>query len=441
MPTRKLLIFLALTSCLFLLAGVSRPIACFGVLVSAGAVTLFALDRKRLPSASEVTVDRQHQRVFSLIEHNPVGLTVTNVSQHVLRGVIQDNPPHHFRRTPDRLAVDVPPGSEARLQYTVFPVERGRFRFEAGVLRAYGPMGLSFRDYRFAGPAGEDGAGHSFTVYPTISSATPKQVAAFTQHVETGYHRLRRQVEGTTPSSIRDWTPGDSYRNVNWKATARYDKPMVTEYDTDRNQTVYIFVDCGRLMHVPVGELRRLDYAVNACADLARVALARGDNVGLCCFSSRVKVWLDAESKRDHILSVLGSLATLSSDNTATDYRDAVNMFVARARRRSLCLFLTTFSESESTWELMARLLSLRTRHVPAVISLAEPALRDALKGETGSFAAACRKLAAADVAEEAALFAQRLRQRRGYFLELPADELSLGAVQTYLDAKSRGLL
>jgi len=438
MPTRKMLLVLALTAGLFLLAGISRAAAYTGLVINVALLTLFILDRRRLPVRSEVEAGREHQRVFSLVEQNRVELAVTNRSAHPLRGALQDNPPHAFRRTPERLEVAVPPRSERRMDYLVFPVERGRFAFSAAVMRARAPFGLAFRDFRLLDESAQE---DTFTVYPTISSATPRQVAAFAEHVETGYHRLRRQVEGTSPSSLREWAPGDNYRSINWKATARYDKPMVTEHDTDRNQSIYIFVDCGRLMRAPVGRLRKLDYAVNACADLARVALDRGDTVGVCCFSDSVKVWLDAKGKRDHFLAVRDALATLEADNKATNYHDAVNMFVARAKKRSLCLFLTAFSESESTWELMARLLSMRTRHVPAVVSLAEPDLRDALRREPRGFEGACRKLAASDLAEEVALFAQRLRQRRGYFLELPADELSLGAVQTYLDAKSRGLL
>ncbi len=280
-----------------------------------------------------------------------------------------------------------------------------------------------------------------FAVYPTISSATARQVAAFAQHVESGYHRLRRQVEGTAPSQIREYVPGDSYRDIHWKATARYDHPMVMQFDTDRNQSVYIFVDCGRLMRLPVGRLRKLDYAINACADLARVAIERGDSVGVCCFSNTVKLWCEAGRKREHFLKLLDGLAMVSADSWATNYHEPVNMLLARARRRSLCVFLTTLSESESMWDLMRRLVSLRPRHVPAVLSLADPTIERVLRRAPSDFEDACRKLAAADLQEEIELFARKIRQHQGYFLQMPANSLSLGAIHTYLDAKSRGLL
>ena len=440
MPTRRAMLILVLTAALFVLGAVRRLALNVGLVVDGALLTLFALDRRRLPALRQVRAAREHQRVFSLGEPNLVEIVLTNDSPHPLRGNLQDNPPEQFKRDPESLAVEAPPHSRVRLHYGVTAFERGPFSFSPAVLRAHGPLGLACRYYRFPATGGEEGR-PDFTVYPSLGSATPRQVAALARQAETGYHRLRRQVEGTSPSQIRPWAAGDSYRHVNWKATARYDRPMVTQYDADRNQVIYVFLDCGRLMRTAVGPLRKLDFAVNACADLARVAASRGDLVGLCCFAGAVTVWHDPKGRRDHLRTLLASLALVKAENKATNYRAPVNMFLARAKRRALCLFLTTFSESESTWELMRRLQALRPRHVPAVVSLRDPAVEEAFHRPALDFQQACRKLAAADLREELDLFAHSLRQRRAHFVEVRADALSLAAVQTYLNVKARGLL
>jgi len=443
MPTRRTLLILSVTAPLFMLAGLNPAAAYAAITIDALVLTLFLLDRRRVPSRREVGMVRRHLRVFSLAEPNLVRVTLTNRSPHPLNATLQDNPPAACRRVPDRLTVAAPAHSRVELGYDVIPLQRGRFRFHEAVMRARGPLGLALREYRFSGlPPGEgQPEDASFSVYPSVQRAAPRQVAAFARHVESGYHRLQREVEGTTPSQIRRWSPGDSYRDICWKATARYDQPMVMQYDTDRNQTVYVFVDCGRLMRTPVGRLRKLDYAVSACADLARVAIDRGDMVGLCCFSAEVTLWHEAKGKRAHLRQILASLATVRADARATDYHAPVNMFLSRAKKRCLCLFLTSLSESQGAWELMRRLRSLRPRHVPAVISLIDPEPDAALGRPPRSLREASRKLAWLDLREEAQLFAQELRRAQGYFLEAPADSLSLGAVQTYLGAKSRGLL
>jgi hypothetical protein len=78
---------------------------------------------------------------------------------------------------------------------------------------------------------------------------------------------------------------------------------------------------------------------------------------------------------------------------------------------------------------------------VPAVISLIDPELDDLTQSSPDGYQDACSKLAAADLREEIDLFAQKLRQRHGHFLETPADSFSAGTVQTYLEVKARGEL
>ncbi|HTX44574.1 MAG TPA: DUF58 domain-containing protein, partial [Methanocella sp.] len=51
-------------------------------------------------------------------------------------------------------------------------------------------------------------------------------------------------------TEIRRYQPGDPYRTINWKATARFSmaadpSPYVNEYEKDGRKTVFIFVDAG----------------------------------------------------------------------------------------------------------------------------------------------------------------------------------------------------
>lgn len=444
MPTRRTLLFLITAALPFILAGVS-PLAIYvALLANLTVITLYVLDLHQLPARNRLSLKKKLQRILSLDQPGEVTLTVTNESRWDLTGTLQENPPRGCCPSPKRMEVAVPHRRRSDITYELRPLERGRFSFAESVLRVHGPLSMAFRDYHFAPPSAdeeEDRSGWDFTVYPRIGGATPRRMAALARRLESGYHRLERQVEGTTPSQLRQWQTGDSYRDINWKASARYDYPMVTQFDTERNQSVYIFVDCGRLMALPVGRLRKIDYAVNACADLARVAADRGDRVGVCCFSSEVKTWVSAQSKRRHLLRILERLSEVQADPVATDFDAPLNLFLSRSQRRSLCLFLTTFSESVGAEQLMDRLRMLRPRHVPAVVSLTDPELEAAIHREPSGYQEACRKLAAADLREEIDLLAGQLRRRQGYFLETPADTLSAGTVQTYLEVKARGAL
>ena len=72
--------------------------------------------------------------------------------------------------------------------------------------------------------------------------------------------------------------PVTTFRLIDWKATARRLKTIVRNQEAERNQTVLLLVDSGRLMNAEVEGVAKLDHAVNTALTLAHVALVRGNN-------------------------------------------------------------------------------------------------------------------------------------------------------------------
>ena len=68
---------------------------------------------------------------------------------------------------------------------------------------------------------------------------------------QIGLKSSRLFGEGTEMERLRDYTPDDDYRRIDWKATARHRKPIVREYETEKSQDVIIMLDTGRLMATP----------------------------------------------------------------------------------------------------------------------------------------------------------------------------------------------
>src|SRR5262249_60230039 len=107
-----------------------------------------------------------------------------------------------------------------------------------------------------------------------------------------GRRGARPPGAATAPAGLRDYLPGDDVRHVNWKATARRDRPVTTELEAERGQQLVVALDCGRLMTAPAGELPKLDHAVNAALLLAWGAQTQGDRVGLLTFDDGVRTFL-----------------------------------------------------------------------------------------------------------------------------------------------------
>src|SRR5207253_10609897 len=101
-------------------------------------------------------------------------------------------------------------------------------------------------------------------VYPTLAPLYRYLLLTRTNRLEAiGIRRLRLRGGAWEFESLRDYVSGDDVRLLDWKASARRRKLIVRNQEAERNQTVLLLLDCGRLMNAEVNGGTKLDYAVN----------------------------------------------------------------------------------------------------------------------------------------------------------------------------------
>ena len=61
--------------------------------------------------------------------------------------------------------------------------------------------------------------------------------------LHTGFHHSVFKGQGIEFTEIREDTPGDDIRAIDWKVTARYNRPFVKEFTEERDQTFYFVAD------------------------------------------------------------------------------------------------------------------------------------------------------------------------------------------------------
>jgi uncharacterized protein (DUF58 family) len=85
---------------------------------------------------------------------------------------------------------------------------------------------------------------------------------------------------------IREYRPGDLYKNINWKATMRLvdirrSPPLVNEFEREGKRTVWIFIDAGPQMSVGTTVRNAFEHAVTAASSIAEFYLAMNCHVGV----------------------------------------------------------------------------------------------------------------------------------------------------------------
>ena len=384
------------------------------------------------PAAWELA--RSHEDRLSLAAWNRVGVTA-----HLRGGLrrcrfwLQDTPPAPFAVEGERvLTGQVTPGQTTELTYRVRPPRRGDYAFGDLHLRWSSPLGLLRRQARFpaAGPV---------KVYPNLADVRAYDLVVRKNRIwELGLRQTRVLGAGSDFERLRDYLPDDEYRRINWNATARRGKPITAEYQTERSQNLVAILDVGRMMRSPVGDVYKLDYAINAVLLLAYVAAAKGDRVGLMTFADRPMAWLAPRAGKGQFYRMLESLYAVQAQPVEPDYNAALAYFSAQQHKRCLALVFTDLTGSLGMDALVAQMSRLRRTHLPLLVTVADPAVQHMARQPVADSRSLYVRTAAEQVLDERSLVIERLRVQGIATLDVPADQLSVAVINRYLELKAR---
>jgi uncharacterized protein (DUF58 family) len=366
---------------------------------------------------------------------NPVTLAVTNPTGNpvTLRG--RETPPPSFEGIRAFGPVTVEPHEQADIALAFTPPERGLFSFGDVGARTPGPLGLAGRAVRV--PLAQEAK-----VYPDIVAVRSYALLARKGALaEMGIKRMRLAGEGTEFESLREYLEGDSFRDIDWKATARRGRPIVRSFEIERSQTLVIAIDAGRLMTPRVGALAKLDRAINAALMLAYLGTERDDLVGLLVFGRDVERYLPPRKGHRQFLAILEALYAIEGKVEEPDYDHALRYLATKLPKRALVAVFTDLQGKEPSHRLLSTLSAMAPRHLPLVITQrnrdVERTSRRELKNEPEVFEAAVAESLLADKAA-----ALRMLQARGVLvLDVLPEELTVASVNRYLEIKARGRL
>jgi uncharacterized protein (DUF58 family) len=400
-----------------------------GLALAAGALA-DALLALRLPVPA---CDRRVPAVLPLGAWTPVRLRLASRSRLAQRLRVFDGVPAalEVRHQPQELALA--PGGWTELRYDVRPRQRGPAAFGGAQLLLASPLGLWWR-FRTAG------AGQELKVFPNFAPVK-KYMALAAGHrlAQLGIHRRRRRGEGSEFHQLRDYRPGDSLRQVDWKATARMRRLIARDYQEERDQQVVCLLDCGRRMRSRDGHLSHFDHTLTAVLLLAYVALRQGDSVGLLTFSGPPR-WLAPHRSRGALDRLMAAVHDLEPGLRATDYLEGARLALARLKKRSLVVLVTNLRDEDDE-TLGPALALLRRRHRVILASLREPDLDRAARAPVATFEQALRAGALDAYLAQRRRALARLAPGAGRALDVLPQDLPVALVNRYLEEKRSGAI
>jgi len=383
--------------------------------------------QRRLPAALALGVQRT------------LACALVNDSPHAWRVALFDHVDPELDIEGLPLLLTVPAKTRTEVHYRIVPRRRGQVRFAPAELRVRS-RGRSLELIRRVGIE------QTLRVYPDFAAVSRYAwLASDRRLADIGIKSYAQRGAGTDFKQLADYQVGDPIRHIDWKATLKQGRPIVRQFQDERDQCVLFLLDCGRRMRADEGAGARhgshFDEALNALMLLAYVALKEGDEVGAMTFGTDADRRRFAPRKGAATLNALmATLYDIQPQATHSDYMLAASELMRVQRKRALIVVLTNFRDEDAS-ELEPALRLLRSRHLVLLASLRERVLRELAEQPLTSGQQAVEVAGAHLFAQARRDAFQRLAGRDGLLIDVEPAQLAAELVNRYRAVKRSGLL
>lgn len=386
--------------------------------------------------ANDLSIHREFGGRFAIGDPQRVTLKIENTGQRDLTLRIKDEYPPTLQLNESReAAFMVRSQGTAEFFYHLTPPKRGRYEFGTTAVRILSRFGLIWRDATV-------GTSESVKVYPNIRRAREMELKALgTQSFLAVQRRSVRRGEGREFESMRDYVRGDELRHISWTATARRSKLTTRQYQIERDQTVMIALDAGRLMTGRLDGETKFDTAIHATLALMSACARAGDNAGLLVFGRRVRKYLPPKRGVEHMDAAIEALHDMEPELIEPSYARAFQFIASSTKKRAFVVILTDLVDKNSSRELINSLKLLRPRHLPLVATIGDRDLNALVNNKARNVRDVFQQSAAEEIIHQRESALRLVESLGGLALDVTTQTLGPRLLESYLRVKERGLL
>ncbi|HMS15800.1 MAG TPA: DUF58 domain-containing protein [Planctomycetota bacterium] len=193
----------------------------------------------------------------------------------------------------------------------------------------------------------------------------------------SGEYRSVFRGRGMEFDEVREYTPGDDVRTIDWNVTARAGKPFIKRFCEERELTVLFAVDVSASGQFGTTEGSKFDLAVEVAALLMLSAQKNNDKVGLLLFGEDVRGYFPPRKGRAATRRLIRELlaaepkpASKGETSRPTDLSGALRYLTRVHRRRCVVFLISDFLDS-GDYESAMRIA--RARHDVVAITITDP--------------------------------------------------------------------
>ncbi|MDB5155963.1 MAG: hypothetical protein JWR50_670 [Mucilaginibacter sp.] len=365
-------------------------------------------------------------------DKNDLGIYVENRYPFTVSVGIIDEIPFQFQKRDVWFKTNLTPRQTKLINYVLRPIKRGEYDF--GDIRVYvkSPLGLVSRRYNFA-------QAEILPVYPSFLQMRKYELMAISNRLnEVGIKKIRRLGHSLEFDQVKNYVPGDDYRAINWKATARQGNLMTNSYTEEKSQHVYCVIDKSRVMKMPFEGLSLLDYAINASLVLLNVALLKEDKAGLITISEKKGAVIPADRRPTQLNKILEVLHKEKTRYLEINLELLYTTIRGVIKQRSLVVFFTNYESVSALNRQLPYLKRIAKFHLLLVVFFENTELKKLSEEHAADVEGIYTKTIAEKFAYDKKLIAKELTKHGIQSILSTPQNLNVNTINRYLEIKAK---
>jgi uncharacterized protein (DUF58 family) len=145
---------------------------------------------------------------------------------------------------------------------------------------------------------------------------------------------------------VREYTPGDDIRTIDWNVTARTGRPYIKRFVEEREMTVMFAVDLSASGDFGTVNKMKNELAAEFCAVLTFAAAKNNDKVGLLIFTDRIELYIPPKKGIRHMLRLIRELLYFQMPRRRTNIPEALDYLAKVIRKRATVFLVSDFIET-----------------------------------------------------------------------------------------------
>ncbi|QYA26866.1 DUF58 domain-containing protein [Gramella sp. MT6] len=432
---RRLFYALFAISALFLVSYWFEPLYRITWILASILLVLLLTDLITLFKGPPIEAERYLPEKFSNSDENVVKVSIKNNYGFKVNSEVIDEIPVQFQKRDFLRSSEIPAHSTIDFEYYLKPLQRGEYVFGNLNIFIFTFLKLVKRRFIF-------NKDQMVKVYPSFIQMKKLDFLALDQKISLhGIKRIRRIGHTMEFEQIKEYVRGDDVRTINWKATAKHGNLMVNQFQDERSQPVYSIIDCGRAMKMPFEGLSLLDYAINSTLAFSNVALKKKDKVGMLSFSNKIDNLQKASSKLSQLNRIMEALYNVNTSFFDSDFSLLYSRVKKHISHRSLLMVYTNFEHISGLQRQLPFLKALAKQHLVVVIFFENTEITNLTKMIPENVSESAHQIVAEQFSHNKLLMAKELQRHGIQTLLTRPEDLSINAINKYLEIKSRGLL